>query len=132
MAERLVLAELDLDESAQVAAAGRARAAFVSLEGGANESARRIGTQWSRTTASVESGAALMTRRMFDMRLAVRALLGSFTLAGLVLAVTGLVKELITGTEWWKRFKEGAEDAHRAIILGETQANAALRHLTAA
>ena len=123
MAERLVLAELDVDSTQLKSNLIDARAAF-------DKTATTVDTFGKRARETADFSDVL-TRRMFSLRSAAVALLGSFTLAGLIFQLGSLIKTLITGTEWFKSFSTAAEDAFLALVKGETATERTNRKLTA-
>jgi len=123
MAERLVLAELDVDSTQLAAHMSQARSSF--------DQTNVVVGKFGKTAQQTADFSDVLTRRMFSLRSAAVALLGSFTLAGLIFQIGSLIKTLITGTEWWKSFSTAAEDAFLALVKGETAVERTNRKLTA-
>jgi hypothetical protein len=98
VAERVVIAQIALDDTPVVAATQRVQ--------------QQIGF--------MESGTRAVVAQMFSLRRAATALLGGFTLAGIILQLGNLAKQLITNTALFKEMKEVAEDLWREFALGET------------
>lgn len=112
MAETLVLAELSIDSKGVVTG--------VAVAGGSLDALGKKTEEAGKKVATAASPLDLITKRMFNLRTAAVALVGSFSLAGVILQISNLVQQLITGTDWWKRFSESATDTFNALIKGET------------
>lgn len=107
MAERIVIASVDLDD-VPVAAASR-----------------RIQGQ----TGIIDQSFAALTKRMFNLRTAAVAVLGGFTLAGVIFQLSNLAKEIVTSTALWKSWSAQVRDAWNATVLGETRIDSLIRKL---
>jgi hypothetical protein len=110
MAERVVIAQISIDERGAVSALQNT-----------TQQTRQLEAQ-TRTTADV------FTSRMFSMRSAAQALLGSFTVAGGIYALQGLVREAIRADDRFLSLRVSAENVKTALgqalvsILGMNQA----------
>lgn len=121
MTEQLVLAELRIDANGVVTGIGLAKRSMDELD-----------TKLKKTgkTADEQSVALdLLTKRMFNLKTATAALLGSFTLAGLILQISNLTQELITGTDWWKKWSGAIGDAFNELAKGEGVLDRTMRHV---
>lgn len=105
---RVVLAELDLEEGPLLEAQARSREGFVALEGGASQSARRMSREWDRT-------GSLFVNRMFSMRQAMIALLGGFTIGGVILSLRNFAAEIVKSAEGFETFSRVSDDASRRL-----------------
>jgi hypothetical protein len=123
--EALVLANLSVDSSGVVTGVNTAQRSFTSLEGGSSRTAQQVEREWGR------AGPAFI-HHMFSMRAAAAAFLGTFTLAGLILELSSLAKELITDTEAWRSFSGAVEDSYRSIVKLESSIGQMARHLKTA
>ncbi len=121
MAEALTLAELSVDSRGIVSGVAPGNAALVGLERNIDRTAKQA------TTASGPFD--LLTKRMFNLRTAAIALLGSFTLAGVIFQLVNLATTLVTGTDAWKQWSEAATDALKALSGGEGLIERISRHL---
>lgn len=122
MAEEVVLARLSIDSSGVVSGQ---RETGVALNAGGSQL-----ETFSRRVNRSAGASDLFVKRLFNMRLAVAALLGGFTIAGIALQIANLTKELITGTEAWKVFSGAMTDVFNALVKGETAAQRSRRHVS--
>lgn len=124
MADTLVLAELSIDSSGVVTG--------VAVAGGALDNLNRKTEDTGKKSEKASALMGALTGRMFSLRSAAVALLGSFTLAGLILQISNLTANLITGTDWWKKWSGAATDAFNALVKGEGVMERTARHLSEA
>lgn len=98
MAERVVIATLDIDEQGAVRSVKAVEQQVGSLE------------KQTRTTADV------FTARMFNMKNAATAFLGTFTIAGGVLAFKSFLTSIVESQENFKRFSETAAATQKSLF----------------
>jgi len=120
MADQLVLASVTIDANGVVSGMAQVNAAV-------DQSATAV-NKFSGETRQAASFSDTLVERMFSLRHAAIALLGSFTLAGVILEMTHLTAEILKSTDAWKEASEAAGDYWKKIVEGETQAQAQLRH----
>jgi len=121
MNEELVLATLTIDKDGVVRGVAEI-----------NRDLRGNQQEFERTGQAATKAAGpfdLLVKRMFSLKSAVVALLGAFTLAGVIARVIELTSSLVTNTDWWKRWTEAVQDAWGALAKGETILDAVARRL---
>lgn len=100
MAETLVLAELTIDSQGVVSG--------VAVAGGALDGLGRKTETVAKQAAATAGPFDLLTKRMFNLKTAAVALIGSFSLAGVLLGLKSLVAEIIAGDAAFASFKKSA------------------------
>lgn len=125
MAEELVLSNLRVDSSGVVSGVNETNAALTR----GDAALRKFGT----VQTSLGANTALLTSRLTSARLALVTLGRAFGITSLILgvafALSGLVKELITNTNWFKRLKEAVTDWWLEMVKGETSLDRLSRKL---
>lgn len=101
MAETLVLAELSIDSKGVVSG--------VAVAGGALDGLGRKTEDAGKKVATSAGSFDLLTKRMFNLRTAAVALVGSFSLAGVLFGIRALVGEIIAGDVAFKEFQKSAK-----------------------
>lgn len=100
MAETLVLAELTVNAQGVVTGVSQATSAITGFD-------RKL-TQTGQNAKSQDSSFDLLTKRMFNLRTAAVALVGSFSLAGVLFGIKNLVTEIVKGDSAFKDFEKSA------------------------
>lgn len=116
MAGRVVLASVELDDLPALSSQERLRRGFTVLEGGASQTARTMSRDWQNTGRVFDTSGTTITNRMFSMRTAAVALLGSFTVAGVILGMKRLVEEAAKGDEAFKSMSISAGQFHEQLL----------------
>lgn len=101
MAETLVLAELSIDSSGVVSG--------VAVAGGSLDALGNKTRKVAKDATDASGHMDLLTKRMFNLRTAAVALVGSFSIAGVVFGIKALVGEIIAGDAAFGSFKKSAE-----------------------
>lgn len=116
MAETLVLAHLEVDASGVAGGVGQANAAL--------QQGQLILGRFGQAQTAVASTTSAVVGRLFNLRAALLTVARSFGVVGLILTLAAgvktLVSDLVTGTEWFKKFKESFLDWYNAFVKGET------------
>lgn len=126
MAQREVIASLDLDEKPAVDASARMRQSFTVLEGGAARAAGTIEHEFNR------AGPAFI-HHMFSMRAAATAFLGGFSLAGIISQIASLMKGIIEADPAFENLTKSAALLKGELLgIGESRGvvSAALQEIT--
>jgi hypothetical protein len=121
MAETVVLAELTIDASGAVSGVAAVDKAFVGL-------GRRT-TEVSTTAKNAAGPLAALTSRMFNLRTAAVALLGTFTLGGLVLGLKNFIADIYRAAPGFKDFQTAVQGATSSLTSFIAQAIGASRTL---
>ena len=124
MAETVVLAELSIDATGVVSGIAVTNNAMVGL----GRTTEEVGRKVTRSSSFLD----LVTRRMFNLRSAAVALLGGFTLGGIVVQLGALARNLITGTDWWRNFSNAIENTWLSLTKGQTALQGIARSLDSA
>jgi len=115
LAERVVIASIEIDESGVV----KGMASSVAAVSAGEKAIEGVGA------ASIRTGGffAILTGRMVSLRVAALAVGRAFGIAGLItgvaFALSALVKETISSTERFKRAKEAVTDWWQSLVHGE-------------
>jgi hypothetical protein len=120
MAEELVLANLVINANGMVTSLAEGDVAL-------QRSGQNLQEFGKQADASATLGGKL-EERFFSLRHAAAALLGGFTLAGVIAEMTSLTAEIVKSTDAWKEASEAAGNYWKKIVDGETAAQAQLRH----
>jgi hypothetical protein len=120
--ERLVLAELVVDSTGVVRGVKSATDSFRFLPENLEKHGRAAASTGDRYLGALE-------HRFLGFRHVAGALLGGFTVAGIVVELESLASSLVSNTEAWQTWSRGIQDAMHAIG-GESEAGKTLRNLT--
>jgi hypothetical protein len=99
MAERIVIARLEVQEDGAVRAIQSTQQSIGSLE------------------RQTKQSADVITQRLFNARTAAAAFLGTFTAAGAVMAFKSFVTEVFKAQSGFKAFSADADNAKRQVLL---------------
>lgn len=122
---REVLAELDFDEEGAVSSLRNLNSATNNAEGQTRKFAGTIDHEFGR------AGPAFV-HHMFSMRAAAAALIGGFSLAGIITSIVELTKTLVENSDTWKMVSDAAHDFFNVFVLGEdslTRVDQALKNI---
>lgn len=123
MADQVVLAELKIDATGAVTGVASVTRGIDQLE----RKTGQLGEQSQKTTNFLGT----LTGRMFNLRSAAVALLGGFTLAGVILKFGELLKVTIQNTETWKEWGPVISRTFNSIMGGAEEAIAKVTVLQA-
>lgn len=108
MAETLVLAELSIDSSGVVTGVGVVKDSL----GQAEQVTDKFGRTVSRNAGFTEK----LTERMFSLRHAAVALIGSFSLAGIIFELKGFLEEVIKSDAAFEDLQKSAQALHFEFV----------------
>lgn len=108
MPDTLVLAELTIDSSGVVTGVGVVKDSL----GQAEQATDKFGKTVSRNTGFTEK----LTERMFSLRHAAVALIGSFSLAGIIFELKGFLEEVIKSDAAFEDLQKSAAALHSEFI----------------